>query len=470
MRLRRILIANRGEIAVRILRTCRALGIETALAASDADLDSLAARLADRTVRIGPAPSSASYLNVDAVLAAAHAVQADAIHPGYGFLSENARLARACDEAGIVFVGPTVAQLDAVGDKLKARHHATAAGLPVVPGREIDHAADVQALADEIGFPVLVKAVAGGGGRGMKVVPSPDGLACAVELAMAEAQAAFGDARVYLERYVESGRHVEVQVLGDGERTIHLGTRDCSIQRRYQKLVEEAPAPRLRAALRDEMHRAAVAFAQHLRYRGLGTVELLVDCARDTFYFLEMNARIQVEHPVTEAITGLDLVAEQIAVAEGRALRIAQEDVHFDGHAIECRLNAEDWTRDFRPSPGTVQRAAFPAAAHVRVDTHLQSGSRVPPHYDSLLAKLVVHGSDRDAAVDRLRAALAGCTIDGVATNLPMHAALVDDDEFRRGGFDTRWFPRFLEGALGRRAAARTGEGSRASMAGAARG
>jgi len=445
VRLRRVLIANRGEIAVRIVRTCHALGIEAVLAASDADLESLAARLADRTVRIGAAPSSASYLNVEAIVAAARAVQADAIHPGYGFLSENARLARACDDAGIVFIGPTAEQLDAVGDKLKARHHAVAAGLPVVPGAEIDADADLQALANEIGFPVLVKAVAGGGGRGMKVVHERGQLAAAVELAMAEAQAAFGDERVYLERYVASGRHVEVQVLGDGERAIHLGTRDCSIQRRYQKLVEEAPAPHLNPQLRGEMHRAAVAFAQHLRYRGLGTVELLVDCTRDTFYFLEMNARIQVEHPVTEAITGLDLVAEQIAVAEGRALRIAQYDVRFDGHAIECRLNAEDWTRDFRPSPGIVQRAVFPAAPDVRVDTHLQSGSRVPPNYDSLLAKLVVHGADRDAAVDRLRSALAACAIDGIATNLPMHAALVADAEFRAGGFDTRWFPRFLE-------------------------
>ncbi|MDT3679009.1 MAG: acetyl-CoA carboxylase biotin carboxylase subunit [Burkholderiaceae bacterium] len=448
MRLKRILVANRGEIAVRIVRTCRTLGVETVLAASEADLESLAARLADRTVRIGPAPSSASYLNVDAILAAARAAQADAIHPGYGFLSENARLARACDDAGIVFIGPTSEQLDAVGDKLKARHHAVAAGLPVVPGGAIDGLVEVQALANQIGFPVLVKAVAGGGGRGMKVVQAAAQLAATVELAMAEAQSAFGDGRVYLERYVASGRHVEVQVLGDGERAIHLGTRDCSIQRRYQKLVEEAPAPQLPPALREGMHRAAVAFAQHLRYRGLGTVELLVDCARDTFYFLEMNARIQVEHPVTEAITGLDLVAEQIAVAEGRALRITQEDVHFDGHAIECRLNAEDWTRDFRPSPGTVHRAVFPAAPHVRVDTHLQSGSRVPPNYDSLLAKLIVHGGDREAAVDRLRTALAACAIDGVATNLPMHAALVEDAEFRAGGFDTRYFPRFLEAQL----------------------
>jgi len=445
VRLKRILVANRGEIAVRIVRTCEKLGIETVLAASDADLDSLAARLADRVVRIGPAPSASSYLSVEAIVAAARAVHADAIHPGYGFLSENARFARACKDAGIVFIGPTVAQLDAVGDKLRARHHAIAAGLPVVPGGEIDGAADAPALAREIGYPVLVKAVAGGGGRGMKVVHVPETLAATIALAMSEAQAAFGDARVYLERFVASGRHIEVQVLGDGERVIHLGTRDCSIQRRYQKLVEEAPAPHLRPALREQMHRAAVAFATHLRYRGLGTVELLVDCVRDTFYFLEMNARIQVEHPVTEAITGLDLVAEQIAVAEGRALRLAQDDVRFDGHAIECRLNAEDWTRDFRPSPGTVRRAVFAAGPDVRVDTHLHSGSRVPPNYDSLLAKLIVRGTDRDAAIDRLRMALAVCEIDGVATNLPMHRALVDEPGFREGGFDTGYFPRFLE-------------------------
>ena len=443
--LKRVLVANRGEIAVRILRTCRRLGIETVLAASDADLDSVPARLADRTIRIGPATSAASYLNVDAIIGAAVASGADAIHPGYGFLSENRRLAAACEAAGIVFIGPTVAQLEAVGDKLTARHHAVTAGLPVVPGGEVSDIESAQGLAAEIGWPVLIKAVGGGGGRGMKPVHEPARFAATMELAMAEAQAAFGDPRVYLERYVSAGRHVEVQVLGDGERVIHLGTRDCSIQRRYQKLIEEAPAPCLSDSLRSEMHAQAVAFARHLHYRGLGTVELLVDCERDTFYFLEMNARIQVEHPVTEAICGLDLVAEQIAVAEGRPLRLRQADVKISGHAIECRLNAEDWERDFQPSPGTVTSAVFPAGPGIRVDTHIEAGSRVPPYYDSLLAKLIVHADTREAAVQRLRSALARTTITGVATNLPMHAALAADETFARGGFDTSYLPRFLE-------------------------
>jgi len=448
MTIRRILIANRGEIAVRIIRTCQRLGIESVLAASEADLESLAARLADQTVCIGPAKSSASYLNVDAVVGAAVAAKADAVHPGYGFLSENQLLARACAAAGIVFIGPTEEQLDAVGDKLKARHHALAAGLPVVPGGKVGSIDDAKELAATIGWPILVKAVGGGGGRGMKLVQEPGKLVETIELAMAEAHAAFGDPRVYLERYVASGRHVEVQILGDGQDVIHLGTRDCSIQRRYQKLVEEAPAPNLRDGLRAEMHQSAVAFANHLKYRGLGTVELLVDCQRDTFYFLEMNARIQVEHPVTEAICGLDLVAEQIAVAEGQALRLKQDDIHFSGHAIECRINAEDWTQDFRPSPGTVKSAEFPVGDGIRVDTHMQAGARVPPFYDSLLAKLIVSGVDRGDALERLRHALPRFAIAGVTTNLPMHVELMKQEEFARGGVNTAYFPWFLENRL----------------------
>lgn len=445
MTIRRILIANRGEIAVRVVRSCQRLGIETVLAASEADLDSLAARMADHTICIGPAKSSESYLSVTSVVAAAVASKADAIHPGYGFLSENKELAKACATAGIIFIGPTEAQLDAVGDKLKARSHAIAAGLPVVPGGEVGTMEEALVVAEKIGWPILVKAVGGGGGRGMKQVHEPDKLVETIDMAMAEAQAAFGDPRVYLERYVSSGRHVEVQLLGDGENMIHLGTRDCSIQRRYQKLVEEAPAPNLRDALREEMHRAAVAFGKHLKYRGLGTVELLVDCERDTFYFLEMNARIQVEHPVTEAICGLDLVAEQIAVAEGRSLRFTQEDVVLSGHSIECRLNAEDWTRDFRPSPGTVTTALFPTGEGIRVDTHIQAGARVPPYYDSLVAKLIVHGTDRTAAVELMSRALSRCEIGGITTNLPMHAELMEQPEFAAGGFTTAYFPRFLE-------------------------
>ncbi|MEU2347957.1 biotin carboxylase N-terminal domain-containing protein [Modestobacter sp. NPDC049651] len=445
MRIRRLLVANRGEIAARVVRTCARLGIESVLAASDADLDQLPARLADRVVRLGPAPAAQSYLDPAAVVRAAVAVGADAVHPGYGFLSENPALARACADAGVVFVGPDVATLLAVGDKLTARSHAVAAGLPVVPGGEAADLAGARAVAAEVGYPLLVKAVSGGGGRGMKLVRSAEELPATLDLATSEAAAAFGDPRVYLERYVASGRHVEVQVLGDGTSAVALGDRDCSVQRRYQKLFEEAPAPLLPAAVHAELAAAALALATHLGYRGLGTVELLYDRDRQAFYFLEMNARIQVEHPVTELVTGLDLVAEQLAVAEGLALRIRQEDVVLTGHAVECRINAEDWAHDFRPSPGRVDRVVLPVGDGIRVDTHVQGGSVVPPYYDSLLAKLVVHGTDRADALTRARAALELLRIDGVVTTAPLHRALLDDAEFAAGGVDTAFFERFLQ-------------------------
>ena len=482
MILRRVLVANRGEIAVRVLRTCRRLGIETVLAVSDADADSVPARLADQTIRIGPTSAAESYLNVAAVVAAAVAAGADAIHPGYGFLSENPRLARACEAAGIVFIGPSADVLEAAGDKLAARNHAVAAGLPVLPGGLVHvagsgadgasgvdgadgasgadgdsgaggdmdaaglaHAVDAARLGEWIGYPVLVKAAGGGGGRGLRVVRDPGRLAEAVAVASAEAQAAFSDPRVYLERYVSPARHVEVQVLGDGENVIHLGDRDCSVQRRYQKLLEEAPAPRLGETLRVGLRAAAVALGLQLKYQGLGTVEFLVDAEAAAFWFLEVNARIQVEHPVTEAVTGLDLVAEQIAVAEGRGLRLAQADVCLRGHAIECRINAEDPAAGFRPSPGTVTSAVFPAGPGIRVDTHIQAGSAVPPQYDSLLAKLIVSGGTRAQALARLRGALARCEIGGVATTVAMHAALAADAEFAAGGVTTD----FLGGWLG---------------------
>ena len=469
--LRRILVANRGEIAVRVIRTCRRLGIETVLTVSDADTESMPARLADQVVRIGPAPAAASYLNVEAVVAAAVSAGVDAVHPGYGFLSENARLARACAEAGIVFIGPEPATLAATGDKLAAREHAIAAGLPVLPGGHVSAAGDggtgAPAVADtareaanseaaglasatgvagRIGFPVLVKAAGGGGGRGLRVVRDPADLEHAVAIASSEALAAFGDARVYLERYVERGRHVEVQILGDGERVIHLGDRDCSVQRRYQKLIEEAPAPGLGADLRQRLRAAAVALGVQLGYRGAGTVEFLLDADRGEFYFLEVNARIQVEHPVTEAITGVDIVAEQLAIAEGRNLRLTQEDVTFSGHSIEVRLNAEDPGRDFQPSPGTVTRAVLPSGPGVRVDTHVQAGATVPPYYDSLLAKVIACASDRDGALATLRLALDRCGIDGVTTNLDLHRALLADPEFAAGEVDTGYLARWIAG------------------------
>ena len=374
--LRRILIANRGEIAVRIIATCRRLGIATVLAASDADLDSVPARLADRVVRIGPAPATASYLDVSAVIAAARAERVDAMHPGYGFMAENPRLAEACPAAEIVFIGPTAEQLRAVGDKLMARRLAVVAGLPAADGGEAVSVDEATALARDLGLPVLIKAV-GGGGRGLARLDDPADLRATLDRSMAEAQAAFRDARVYLERFITSARHIEVQVLGDGARVIHLGERDRSVQRRYQKLMEEAPAPGLDDRLRADIRRAPVDFSRHLAYRGAGTVEFLVDRARGTFAFRERHARILVEQPVTEMVCGVDLIAEQIAVAEGRQLRLAQEDVTMTGHAIECRITAEDWTRGFQPSPGTVSTAAFPAGEGIRVDTHLQAGATV---------------------------------------------------------------------------------------------
>jgi acetyl-CoA carboxylase biotin carboxylase subunit len=438
--IRRIFIANRGEIALRVLRTCRQLDIGTVLGASSADLDSVPARLADRTVCIGPPRPGDSYLNAAAIVHAALGTGCDAIHPGYGFLSERASLARLAEENGLVFIGPTPAQIEAVGDKLRARGEAEAAGVPVVPGGAVATTEEAQALARSIGAPLLVKAVGGGGGRGMKLVAHLDDLPGALELAAAEAGAAFGDSRVYLERYIASGRHVEVQVLGDGHGgVVHLGERDCSVQRRYQKLIEETPAPRLPATTRAALHAAAVAFARRLDYRGAGTVEFLVDRNGGAFYFLEMNARIQVEHPVTEAVTGIDLVAEQIAIAAGEGLRVTQPALRFDGCAIECRVNAEDPTRDFQPSPGTVTGARWPAGEGLRVDTHIATGSRVPPFYDSLLGKIIAHGENRTEALARLAAAIDATQIDGIRTNLALHGELLADAEFAAGGVDTHW-------------------------------
>jgi acetyl-CoA carboxylase, biotin carboxylase subunit len=446
MTIRRILIANRGEIAVRIIRTCKGLGIETVLAASEPDLESLPARLADRTVCIGPARPSESYLKVDAIVQAALGVKADAIHPGYGFLSERGAFARLCEEEGLIFIGPTSAQLDTVGDKLRARAEVESAGVPVAPGGSVGTAGEAMQLGREIGLPLLVKAVGGGGGRGMKRVDRLEDLSHAVELASAEAGAAFGDSRVYLERFVAHGRHVEVQVLGDGHgAVVHLAERDCSLQRRYQKMIEETPAHGLSEEFREKIHAAAVRFAKRLNYRGAGTVEFLVDMDRDAFYFLEMNARIQVEHPVTEAVTGMDIVAEQIAIADGRALQRKQGDIVSKGCAMECRINAEDPARDFHPCPGVVRSVGWPAGEGIRVDTHIFPGASIPAFYDSLMAKIIAHGTDRREALERLRSALSHTRVDGVATNLSFHADILADAEFAQGGVDTSYVARFVE-------------------------
>ena len=440
----RIFIANRGEIAVRVIRTARELGLETVLGTSAADRESLGAKLATRAVCIGPAPSKGSYLNIGAVIEAARGSGCDALHPGYGFLSENRALAEACAAAGLIFIGPSPENLAAVGDKLTARAHARAAGVPLVPGGNAATLEQAQQVAGHIGFPILIKAVAGGGGKGMKRVDHPADLGPQLALAMAEAQAAFGDDRVYLERFVASGRHIEVQILSDGSTILHAGERDCSVQRRYQKLVEEAPAPNLPPALRQGLLEAAVAYARHINYRSLGTVEFLVDVPQDAFYFLEMNARIQVEHPVTEAVTGLDLIAVQIAIAEGRPLGLTQDDLVAKGHAVECRLNAEDVLADFRPSPGRVSLAWFPALPGLRVDTHMTSGAMVPPYYDSLVAKLIAHGDTRAEAIATLQKALAICTLQGITTNAPLHRAILADPRFQAGGVDTSYLAGLL--------------------------
>ncbi|WP_353228240.1 biotin carboxylase N-terminal domain-containing protein [Novosphingobium sp.] len=438
--IKRLFIANRGEIALRIIRTAQRMGMVTILGASQADADSLPARMADEVVIIGPAPSSQSYLNIAAVVAGAQAARADAVHPGYGFLSENAAFAGAVAAAGIVFVGPELSSLKAMGDKLMARKVGIEAGLPVVPGGEAADKAAARVQAERTGYPLLLKAVSGGGGRGMKRVDAPEQLDAQIDMAMAEAQAAFGDARVYVERFIGRGRHVEVQVLGDGHDAIHLGTRDCSIQRRFQKLVEEAPAPNMPADKRAAIETAAVNLARHLHYRGAGTVEFLVDAETFDFYFLEMNARIQVEHPVTEAITGVDLIEQQLLIAGGARMALRQADVQPLGHAIEVRINAEDWRADFRPSPGTVAQAQWPAGPGIRVDTHIASGSEVPPYYDSLIGKLIVHAPSRAEAVALLRTSLDRLHIDGVDTTRDLHRAIVADARFAAGGVDTRFF------------------------------
>jgi acetyl-CoA carboxylase, biotin carboxylase subunit len=438
--IRRLFIANRGEIALRVIRTAQRMGIVTILGASEADAHSLPAQMADEVAIVGPAPSAQSYLSVDAVITAAKASRADAIHPGYGFLSENATFATAAAEAGIIFVGPDVSSLHAMGDKLMARKVGMEAGLPVVPGGEAADKDAVRAQAERTGYPLLLKAVSGGGGRGMKRVDGPQELDSQIDLAMTEALAAFGDPRIYVERYIARGRHVEVQVLGDGLSAIHLGTRDCSIQRRFQKLVEEAPAPAMPDDKRAGVEQAAVNLTRHLNYRGAGTVEFLVDAETFDFYFLEMNARIQVEHPVTEAITGVDLIEQQILIAGGAALSLTQEMIQPHGHAIEVRINAENWHADFRPSPGTVTRAVWPAGPGIRIDTHMASGGEVPPYYDSLIGKLIVFGATRAEAVTRLGDALESLTIEGVDTTCDMHRAISADPRFIAGGVDTGFF------------------------------
>ena len=437
----RLFVANRGEIAVRIVAACRKLGIETVVGVSDADRQTLAAKMADRAICIGPAPAAASYLTMETVIAAAQGSGCQAIHPGYGFLAENAKFQRLCEEQGLIFVGPPASAMSAMGDKLRARQTAKDLQVPVIPGTgHVDTSAKALAFGREIGFPFLLKASAGGGGRGMRVVRSPDEVAGAFAGASAEASAAFSDSTLYIERYIERARHVEVQLLGDAfGKIIHLGERDCSTQRRHQKLIEESPSPVVDSPLRARMADAALRLAKHVNYVNAGTVEFVLDLDTMEYYFLEMNTRIQVEHPVTEMITGVDLVAEQIRIAGGESLSIAQDEVQLDGHAIECRINAEIPERDFMPSPGRISEWEPPAGTGIRVDTHCYPGYMVPPFYDSLLAKLIVHGTDRDEAVSRMAGALGSFRLTGVYSTLPFHRAVIAHPDFRNNRITTQW-------------------------------
>ncbi|MCC5999321.1 MAG: ATP-grasp domain-containing protein [Pararhodobacter sp.] len=441
MPVKRLFVANRGEIALRILRSARAMGIETVLGVSAADREGAGPEAADRVVVLGPAPSAKSYLDPRLIVHAAAATGCDALHPGYGFLSEKPELARLCEEEGIAFVGPRPETIEALGDKMSARAMAIAAGVPIVPGT--DHIADLDSArkaAAELGYPVVMKASAGGGGRGMFKAASEAELNASFESASRAAQAAFGDSRLYMERFVEAARHVEVQVIGDGEGgVLHFGERDCSVQRRYQKLIEEAPASAMPDALRTRLHEAAIRICAHARYRNAGTVEFLYDVARQDIYFIEVNSRIQVEHPVTEEITGIDLIACQLKVAGGDALGLTQADIRPAGHAIEVRINAEDPFADFRPSPGRITGWEPPRGPGVRLDSHARAGYLVPPFYDSMIGKLIVHGHDRAQAIDRLLQAIADFRLEGPQTTLPLAAHILDHPDFRANTFTTRW-------------------------------
>jgi acetyl-CoA carboxylase biotin carboxylase subunit len=446
MPIAKILIANRGEIAVRIIRAARELGLATVQVHSRADRDMLAASLADEAIEIGPAPAAKSYLDIEAILRAAAASGADAVHPGYGFLAENAAFAAAVEAAGLVFIGPGPEAIRLMGDKARAREIAAKAGVPTVPGSDglvtdLEHG---RALGRRIGFPLMVKAAAGGGGRGIRIANDADELARLLPEAEAEARAAFGDGSLYLERFIPRARHVEVQLLADGRRAVHLWERECSLQRRRQKIWEEAPAAGLDPAVREALCASAVRLAEAVAYRGAGTVEYLHDDASGAFYFIEMNTRIQVEHPVTEMVTGVDLVREMIRIAGGEALRFAQHDIALSGHAIECRINAEDPARQFMPAPGTVAGLRVPGGPGVRFDTMLYPGYVVPPFYDSLLGKLVVWSETREAALARLRRALGELVIDGISTTAPLHAALARDADVAAGVLHTGWLEAWL--------------------------
>ena len=447
MKIQKLLIANRGEIALRIHRACHEIGIRTVAVHSTADADAMHVRLADETVCIGPPPASESYLNIPNIISAAEIVHADAIHPGYGFLSENAQFAEIVESHNIIWVGPKPEHIRMMGDKIEAKRSAAKLGLPLVPGSpgpltSVKHA---HQLAKEIGYPVLIKAASGGGGRGMKVVPSEDQLESLMSQAAAEARSAFGDDTVYMEKYLADPRHIEFQVFGDGEGgAIHLGERDCSLQRRHQKVLEEAPSPTISPEQRREMGERVRKAMSEMGYRGAGTIEFLYENAE--FYFIEMNTRLQVEHPVTEMISDIDLVREQIRVASGEGLSCTQDQVQLHGHAIECRINAED-PETFAPSPGLVKNYVAPGGMHVRVDSGLYTGYKVPPYYDSMIGKLIVYGMTREDCIMRLRRALEEYVVEGMKTTIPLHQRIVRDPDFLAGDYTIKWLEAWLERA-----------------------
>jgi acetyl-CoA carboxylase, biotin carboxylase subunit len=440
----KILIANRGEIALRVLRACRELGIQTVAVHSTADADAMHVRLADESVCIGPPPAKDSYLNIPAIVAACEITGADAVHPGYGFLSENAKFAEILNEHSIKFIGPSAENIRTMGDKIEAKRTAKALGIPVVPGSQggVGNVTDAKRIAKDIGYPVIIKATAGGGGRGMKVAHSPADLEVALDTARTEAKAAFGNEEVYIEKYLEKPRHIEIQVLGDGQgNAIHLGERDCSLQRRHQKIWEEAHSPALNAEQRDTIGARVAKAMADMRYEGVGTIEFLYE--NGEFYFIEMNTRLQVEHPVTEMITGLDLVQEQIRVATGQKLQHTQKDIVFSGHAIECRINAENPV-NFTPSPGRVDAIHFPGGLGVRVDSALYSGYRIPPYYDSLIGKLIVFGKTRTECMMRLRRAMGEFVVEGIETTIPLFQRLVKEPDIIDGHYDIHWLEKYL--------------------------
>ncbi len=444
MPITRLLIANRGEIALRIHRAAHEMGIETVAVHSTADADAMHVRLADHAVCIGPPAARDSYLNVAAIISAAEVTHADAIHPGYGFLSENAQFAEIVETHGITWIGPKPEHIRTMGDKIEAKRTAGALGLPLVPGSDgaVSDITEAKAIAEAAGYPVIIKAASGGGGRGMKVCNGPDELETLIQQAGSEAKAAFGDATVYIEKYLGNPRHIEFQVFGDGEgNAIHLGERDCSLQRRHQKVLEEAPSPVISPEERDRMGGIVAKAMADMHYRGAGTIEFLWE--NGEFYFIEMNTRLQVEHPVTEAITGLDLVREQIRIADGKPLSVKQEDIEFSGHAIECRINAEDpW--NFTPSPGLVDMYHAAGGMNVRVDSGLYAGYRIPPYYDSMIAKLIVKGRTREGCIMRLKRALEEMVIGGVKTSIPLHQALMKEPDFIDGAYTIKWLEEWL--------------------------